>query len=67
MVIASHASELRFHEPEGLGMVTMNDHLLDLVEKKLVEPGEAYMKAVEKTQLLKDMQARGFNTSFLNA
>ena len=48
-----------------LGMITLNDHLLDLVENKIVEPKEAYIKSVEKTQLLKDMQARGMNTSFM--
>src|SRR5437899_700796 len=31
-----------------LGMVTLNDSLLDLVEKKMVVPDEAYMKSVEK-------------------
>ncbi|HET9465086.1 MAG TPA: type IV pilus twitching motility protein PilT, partial [Gemmatimonadales bacterium] len=31
------------------GMVTLNDALLELVDAKLVEPKEAYMKAVEKT------------------
>jgi twitching motility protein PilT len=46
-----------------LGMITMNDHLLELVDKKVIEPKEAYLKSVEKTQLLKDMQARGINTS----
>jgi twitching motility protein PilT len=31
-----------------LGMQTMNDHLLQLVKQGLVEPNEAYMKAVDK-------------------
>lgn len=48
-------------------MITLNDHLLQLVERKIVEPREAYMKAVEKTQLLKDMQTRGMNTGFFEA
>jgi twitching motility protein PilT len=30
------------------GMVTLNDSLLDLVTRKLVEPREAYLKAVDK-------------------
>ncbi len=50
-----------------LGMTTLNDHLLELIDRKIVEPKEAYMKAVEKTQLLKDMQARGINTGFMDA
>ena len=32
-----------------LGMVTLNDALLELVDGKLIEPKEAYMKAVDKT------------------
>src|SRR5262249_5868344 len=32
-----------------LGMQTMNDELLNLVEKKTVEPKEAWMKSVDKT------------------
>ncbi|MEQ1757259.1 MAG: type IV pilus twitching motility protein PilT [Vicinamibacterales bacterium] len=31
------------------GMVTLNDSLMDLVSKKIVEPMEAYSKAVDKT------------------
>src|SRR5205823_9448530 len=34
-----------------LGMLTLNDALLELVEKKVIEPDEAYMKSVEKTGL----------------
>ena len=33
---------------KAVGMVTLNDALLDLVTKKLVEPEEAYIKAVDK-------------------
>jgi twitching motility protein PilT len=33
----------------NIGMCTMNDSLLDLVKRDLVEPKEAYMKAVDKT------------------
>jgi twitching motility protein PilT len=36
---------------KGAGMVTMNDSLLALVQKKLVEPKEAWMKSVDKTGL----------------
>jgi twitching motility protein PilT len=42
-----------------LGMVTLNDALLDLVEKKLVEPDEAYMKSVEKAGLAASLKAKG--------
>jgi twitching motility protein PilT len=34
------------------GMVLLNDSLLDLVKKGLVEPREAYLRAVDKTGLL---------------
>ncbi len=37
---------------KGAGMVTMNDSLLALVQKKLVEPKEAWMKSVDKNGLL---------------
>jgi twitching motility protein PilT len=33
------------------GMVTLNDALLDLVKRKVVEPKEAYMKAVARAEL----------------
>ncbi len=46
-----------------LGMTTLNDALLELVERKLVEPDEAYMKSVEKTTLLASLKARGFKVS----
>jgi twitching motility protein PilT len=36
----------------GSGMVTMNDALMSLVERKLVDPKEAYIKAVDKSGLL---------------
>ena len=48
-----------------LGMVTLNDALLDLVEAGTVEPKEAYLKAAEKTGLLASFKAKGINTSFL--
>jgi twitching motility protein PilT len=36
---------------KGLGMITMNDALFSLVQRKLVEPKEAYLKAVDKNGL----------------
>src|SRR5256885_13837145 len=32
-----------------LGMLTLNDALIDLVERKEISPDEAYMKSVEKS------------------
>jgi twitching motility protein PilT len=33
------------------GMTTMNDYLVDLVKRKLIEPQEAYYKAVNKAEI----------------
>jgi twitching motility protein PilT len=43
-----------------LGMLTLNDALLELVEKKLVSPDEAYLKSVEKAGLVASLKAKGF-------
>jgi twitching motility protein PilT len=50
-----------------LGMVTLNDALMDLVDRKLVEPKEAWMKAVEKPGLMAAMKAKGHDISFAEA
>jgi len=50
-----------------VGMVTLNDSLLDLVERKLVEPKEAYMKSVDKASLENAMKAKGYALPFLKA
>ena len=42
-----------------VGMVTMNDSLLELVKSKKVEPLEAYMKAVQKQELKAALQKLG--------
>jgi twitching motility protein PilT len=47
------------------GMVTLNDALLELVDGKLVEPKEAYMKAVEKTGFAGALKAKKHDVSFL--
>jgi twitching motility protein PilT len=43
-----------------LGMNTLNDALVELVEKKVIEPDEAYMKSAEKTGLSASLKAKGF-------
>ncbi len=48
-----------------LGMVTLNDALLELVEGGTVEPKEAFLKSAEKTGLLASFKAKGIDTSFL--
>ncbi len=47
------------------GMVTLNDALMELVEGKVVEPKEAYMKSVEKMGFAAALKAKRFDTSFL--
>jgi twitching motility protein PilT len=47
-----------------LGMCLMNDSLLDLVRRGLVEPREAYAKAVDKTGLLGLFKKANLDTSF---
>jgi twitching motility protein PilT len=50
-----------------LGMVTMNDALLSLVERQLIEPQESYLKAIDKPGILQALKGRGFDTSFAEA
>ena len=47
-----------------LGMVTLNDALLELVDGGLIEPVEGYSKAVDKTMFLGALKARGLDTAF---
>ena len=42
-----------------LGMLTLNDALLELVEKKEISGDEAYMKSVEKAGLAASLKAKG--------
>jgi twitching motility protein PilT len=47
-----------------LGMVTLNDALIEHVDAKLVEPREGYMKSVDKTGFAQMLKTRGLDTSF---
>ena len=42
------------------GMTTMNDSLVDLVKRKVVEPKEAYFKAVNKAEIKGLLSKAGF-------
>lgn len=42
-----------------LGMVTLNDALLELVEKKEISPDEAYTRSAEKAGLAASLKAKG--------
>ena len=50
-----------------LGMVTLNDALIDLVDTKQVEPREAYLKAVDKLVFANMLKQRGHDTAWLEA
>jgi twitching motility protein PilT len=47
-----------------LGMVTMTDALMSLVEKELVEPREAYIKAPDKSAIVQALRSKSFDVSF---
>ena len=46
------------------GMITLNDSLLDLVDKKVIEPQEAHMKSVDKAGMETAMKSRGLRVEF---
>ena len=50
-----------------LGMSTLNDALVDLVERGVVEPKEAYMKAVDKASIETAFKSKGYNIGILAA
>jgi twitching motility protein PilT len=47
-----------------LGMVTMNDALVELVDGNLVEPQEAYLKATDKVGIINMLKQRNKDVSF---
>ncbi len=47
-----------------LGMVTMTDALMSLVDQGLVEPREAYLKAPDKSAIVQALRAKNFDVSF---
>ncbi|MEP7343790.1 MAG: type IV pilus twitching motility protein PilT [Gemmatimonadaceae bacterium] len=49
-----------------MGMVTLNDALLELVDSGMVEPLEAYLKAIDKSSVGQMLKARGHDVSFLD-
>jgi len=46
-----------------LGMITLNDALVELVEKKQIEPDEAYLRSVEKTTIVSSLKAKGYTVT----
>ena len=49
----------------GVGMVVLNDALVGLVKRRVVEPQEAYVKAVDKEGILALFKREGIDTSFV--
>ena len=47
---------------KAAGMVSLNDALMEMVTKKLVEPAEAYLKSVDKSGM--DMLFKRNNIAF---
>ena len=52
---------------KSVGMVGLNDALMDLVAKKLVAPEEAYTKSVDKTGFEALLKRAGIDTKFTTA
>ena len=50
-----------------LGMVTMNDALIELVDANKVDPREAYLKATDKVGIIHMLKQRGKDVSFADA
>jgi twitching motility protein PilT len=50
---------------KAMGMTTLNDALMELVTKKLVEPQEAYTKAVDKSGFEGLLKRAGIDTKFV--
>jgi twitching motility protein PilT len=48
------------------GMVLLNDALYELVEKKKIEPREAYIKAIDKANFVNQLKAGGHKLEFLS-
>jgi len=50
---------------KAIGMVSLNDALLDLVAKKLVAPDEAYAKSVDKAGFESQLKRLGIDPKAL--
>ncbi len=48
-----------------LGMIMLNDALLELVDQNIVEPREAYIKAADKQSIETALRQRGLNVDFV--
>jgi twitching motility protein PilT len=48
-----------------LGMITLNDALIELVDAQTVEPREAYAKALDKTGMVMQLKNHGHDVGFI--
>ena len=48
-----------------LGNILLNDALMEFVEKKIIEPVDAYVKSADKSGLEMNFKAKGIDLSFL--
>jgi twitching motility protein PilT len=48
-----------------VGMVTLNDALIELVDAREIEAKEAYVKAIDKATMTQSLRSRGHDVSFL--
>lgn len=44
----------------NLGMQSMNNHLIDLVKKKIIKPEEAYLRSISKKEIASTLTVEGF-------
>jgi twitching motility protein PilT len=49
-----------------MGMVLLNESLMEFVKKKMIEPKDAYIKSMDKLDLLNQLKRDGFDTSFVD-
>ncbi len=49
-----------------VGMIMLNDALMEFVDKKVIEPREAYLKASDKASLVTQLKQRNHDVSFLD-
>jgi twitching motility protein PilT len=50
-----------------IGMVTMHDALVELVDSGKIEPREAYVKSLDKTMMATALKTRGHDVGFAEA
>jgi twitching motility protein PilT len=50
-----------------LGMITLSDALLELVDTRQIDAREAYMRAIDKSSILQALRTRGHDISFAEA